>query len=271
SDFVMAMVAFERLSLMAAIFPPCRTGPAVLSPRMAPSPVQERRWRGRTCSKLLLAILGFSVAAIAHVSAEGPDAHANRLLGSANPYLLQHAQNPVDWYPWGPEAIARAKAENKVVSVSVGYSTCFWCHIAERTVYRDRAIAELMNKWFINVKVDREERPDLDAIFMAARRRLTGRGGWPNNLFLTPDLKPFFAAGHIPAQGSGGAPSFAEVLRRVHTAWQSNPERLKLAAEHLHSALARQSEGQGPPAGSPAQLAAEWPARAPGGVLPRRH
>ena len=130
------------------------------------------------------------------VSARGggaAPAHTNRLLHAASPYLLQHAYNPVDWYPWGEEAIAKAKEENKLIFLSVGYSTCYWCHVAERTIYSNPAIAALMNRWFVNIKIDREERPDLDQTFMLARQLLTGSGGWPNNLFLTPDLKPFFA------------------------------------------------------------------------------
>src|SRR5215470_15058418 len=132
------------------------------------------------------------------ISAETPrTAPSNRLVNSANPYLLQHAYNPVDWYPWGEEAIALAKKENKPIFLSLGYSTCYWCHVAERTIYSNATIAALMNEWFINIKVDREERPDIDETYMLARNLLTGSGGWPNNLFLTPDLKPFFAGSYF--------------------------------------------------------------------------
>ncbi|MGH6833886.1 MAG: DUF255 domain-containing protein, partial [Methyloceanibacter sp.] len=105
-----------------------------------------------------------------------PEAQSNRLIHSASPYLLQHAHNPVDWYPWGEEALAKAKKENKPIFLSVGYSTCYWCHVAERTIYSDPAIAALMNQWFVNIKLDREERPDLDRTFMLARQLLTGSG-----------------------------------------------------------------------------------------------
>src|SRR5262252_4437515 len=130
--------------------------------------------------------------------ASGPYAYTNRLIDSHDPYLLLHAHNPVDWYPWGPEALAKAKRENKPIFLSIGYSTCYWCHVAERTIYSDPEIAMLMNQWFINIKVDREQRPDIDQIYMLATEILTRRGAWPNNLFLTPDLKPFFAGSYFP-------------------------------------------------------------------------
>lgn len=123
----------------------------------------------------------------------GEPAHANRLIDSRSPYLLLHADNPVDWFPWGAEAFAKAGQENKPIFLSVGYSTCYWCHVAEKTLYSDPEIAALMNRWFVNVKVDREQLPDVDQVYMLARQLLTGQDGWPNNVFLTPDLKPFFA------------------------------------------------------------------------------
>jgi uncharacterized protein YyaL (SSP411 family) len=146
-------------------------------------------------------------------------ADTNRLIHSASPYLLQHAHNPVDWYPWGEEAIARAKKENKPIFLSVGYSTCYWCHVAERTIYSNPAIAALMNQWFVNIKIDREERPDLDQTFMLARQLLTGSGGWPNNLFLTPDLKPFFAGSYFPPEDREGAHGFPTILKLIHEDW----------------------------------------------------
>src|SRR5262245_35431334 len=137
----------------------------------------------------LAEVFVFSVPVGASTVAE---AHTNRLIDSASPYLLQHAHNPVDWYPWGEGAIGKARKENKLIFLSVGYSTCYWCHVAERTIYSNPAIAALMNEWFVNIKVDREERHDIDAIFMLARQLLTGSGGWSNNLFLTANLTPFF-------------------------------------------------------------------------------
>ena len=132
----------------------------------------------------------------------------NALIGETSPYLLLHAHNPVDWYPWGPEALEQAKAENKPIFLSVGYSTCYWCHVMERNVFSNPEIADLMNASFINIKVDREERPDIDEIYMTATQIMTGSGGWPNSVFLTPDLLPFFGGTYFPPEDSRGRPAF---------------------------------------------------------------
>ena len=124
----------------------------------------------------------------------------NRLSEETSPYLLQHAHNPVDWYPWSPEAFERARTEQKPVIVSIGYSTCHWCHVMERESFEDPAVAAFMNQYFVSIKVDREERPDVDAIYMEACQLLTGGGGWPLNCFLTPDGKPFYAGTYFPPQ-----------------------------------------------------------------------
>jgi hypothetical protein len=118
--------------------------------------------------------------------------HTNRLVTETSPYLLQHAHNPVDWYPWGEEALAKARQEDKPILVSIGYSSCHWCHVMERESFEDADTARLMNTHFINIKIDREERPDLDHIYMDAVQAMTGSGGWPLNVFLTPSLKPFY-------------------------------------------------------------------------------
>src|SRR5215469_13640741 len=145
--------------------------------------------------------------------AVGPYAYTNRLIDSHDPYLLLHAHNPVDWYPWGPEAFAKAKKEDKPIFLSIGYSTCYWCHVAERTIYSNPDIAKVMNEWFVNVKVDSEQRPDVDRIYMLATQLMTRHGGWPNNLFLTPDLKPFFAGSYFPPKDDPRAgPGFPTVM-----------------------------------------------------------
>ena len=143
----------------------------------------------------------------------------NRLVHEISPYLLLHAHNPVDWYPWNDEALARAKKENKLIFLSVGYSTCYWCHVMERKVFSNPEIAKMMNKDFINIKIDREERPDLDEIYMTATQLLTQRGGWPNSVFLTPDLKPFYAGTYFPPTDMPGRPGFPTILDAVHEAW----------------------------------------------------
>ncbi len=143
----------------------------------------------------------------------------NRLIHETSPYLLLHAHNPVEWHPWDDEAIALAKEENKIIFLSVGYSTCYWCHVMERKVFSNPEIAAVMNKNFINIKIDREERPDLDEIYMTATQLLIQRGGWPNSVFLTPDLKPFYAGTYFPPTDMPNRPGFPTILDAVHEAW----------------------------------------------------
>jgi len=140
----------------------------------------------------------------------------NRLSKETSPYLLQHAHNPVDWYPWGEEAFSKAKQENKPIFLSVGYSACHWCHVMEHESFEDEETAKMMNELYINIKVDREERPDVDTIYMSVVQLLTGQGGWPMSVFLTPDQKPFFGGTYFPKERRYGMPSFKELLSSVH-------------------------------------------------------
>src|SRR5262245_42702618 len=133
---------------------------------------------------------------------------ANRLAQETSPYLLQHAHNPVDWYPWGPEALERARAEDKPILLSIGYAACHWCHVMERESFENDAIAAVMNEHFVCVKVDREERPDLDDIYMAATVAMNGHGGWPMTVFLAPDQRPFFAGTYFPPEDRNGQMGF---------------------------------------------------------------
>ncbi len=164
----------------------------------------------------------------------------NRLIHETSPYLLQHAHNPVDWYPWGAEALARARAEQKPIFLSIGYAACHWCHVMERESFEDPETARLMNDRFVNIKVDREERPDLDAIYMDAVVALTGRGGWPMSVFLTPDGVPFFGGTYFPPDNRHGTTSFTEVLDAVANAWSERRERVVESAQGLRDALAKQ-------------------------------
>ena len=169
-----------------------------------------------------------------------PDsAHQNRLGRELSPYLRLHAHNPVDWYPWGEEALARARREDKPIFLSVGYSSCYWCHVMERLVFSDPDIAQLMNRFFVNIKVDREERPDIDEIYMTATQLIAGRGGWPNSVFLTPDLKPFYAGTYFPPEDAHGRPGFPRVIRALHVAWQKNRQELEKQADQLSQSIAR--------------------------------
>jgi len=167
----------------------------------------------------------------------------NRLAAETSPYLLQHAQNPVDWYPWGAEAIKRAKSEGKPIFLSIGYSACHWCHVMEHESFESEAIAGLMNQHFVCVKVDREERPDLDQIYMNAVQLMTGRGGWPMSVFLTPELKPFYGGTYWPPTARGGMPGFDQVLTAVADAWQNRREQAVEQADSLTEHLATVAAG----------------------------
>lgn len=200
--------------------------------------------RKRIC--LLAAVLFFLASdnvltAGEEESMSGENGKPNHLIGESSPYLLQHAYNPVNWYPWTEEALARAKKENRPILLSIGYSTCHWCHVMEDESFSDPAIAALMNRYFISIKVDREERPDLDAIYMTAVQAMTGSGGWPLNVFLTPDLKPFYGGTYFPAEPGRGTISWPDLLTRIGESWGDDAMREKIVAssEHLTENLGR--------------------------------
>ncbi len=163
--------------------------------------------------------------------------HSNRLIRETSPYLLQHAHNPVDWYPWGEEALNRARKENKPILLSIGYSSCHWCHVMERESFENEAVAKIMNDRFISIKVDREERPDLDEIYMNAIQMMTGSGGWPMTVFLTPDLVPFHGGTYFPPEDRGGMPGFSKVLIAVSDYYRTHEEEVGKVTEQMRSAL----------------------------------
>ena len=165
--------------------------------------------------------------------------HSNRLADETSPYLLQHAHNPVDWYPWGEEALEKARAEDRPIFLSIGYSACHWCHVMERESFENEQTAELMNANFVNVKVDREERPDLDAIYMDAVQAMTGSGGWPMSVFLTPAGKPFYGGTYFPPQPRYGIPSFPQLLLAVADAYRNRRGDLEEQAQRLTEAIGR--------------------------------
>ncbi|HEX3397014.1 MAG TPA: DUF255 domain-containing protein, partial [Steroidobacteraceae bacterium] len=163
----------------------------------------------------------------------------NHLAEETSPYLLQHADNPVDWYPWGEAALTRAKQENKPILLSIGYSACHWCHVMAHESFEDRGTAELMNELFVNIKVDREERPDLDKIYQLAQQMLThGSGGWPLTMFLTPQEQPFFGGTYFPKEPRYGMPAFRDLLRRVSEYYQAQGGEIAAQNEQLQAALA---------------------------------
>jgi uncharacterized protein len=166
----------------------------------------------------------------------------NHLMSSTSPYLLQHSDNPVDWYPWSEEALQRAKVENKPIFLSIGYSACHWCHVMAHESFEDESIASIMNERFISIKVDREERPDLDEIYMAATVALTGSGGWPMSVFLTPDLRPFYAGTYFPPISRYNLPSFRDVLISISDFWQKNPAEIERVGIKLTDHLQHQSD-----------------------------
>ncbi|MEA2686784.1 MAG: uncharacterized protein QOE93_1979 [Actinomycetota bacterium] len=160
----------------------------------------------------------------------------------SSPYLQQHRDNPVDWYPWGDEAFERAKAEDKPVLLSIGYAACHWCHVMAHESFEDEATAALMNELFVNIKVDREERPDVDAVYMEAVQAMTGHGGWPMTVFLTPDGRPFYGGTYYPDKPRHGMPAFAEVLRAVDDGWRTKRTEVGAQAERLTDALGQMSD-----------------------------
>jgi uncharacterized protein len=165
----------------------------------------------------------------------------NRLAGETSPYLLQHSNNPVDWMPWSGDALARAKLLDRPIFLSIGYAACHWCHVMERESFEDEATARLLNERFVSIKVDREERPDLDAIYMAAVQAMTGGGGWPMSVFLTPDGRPFYGGTYYPDEPRHGMPSFRQVLEGVSQAWTTQRGEVLAAGQRLVSALVEQS------------------------------
>src|SRR2546423_14957310 len=176
-----------------------------------------------------------------HLNPDGTPQYTNRLILEDSPYLLQHAHNPVDWYPWGDEAFERARAEGKPVLLSVGYSTCHWCHVMERESFENPEIAGAMNASFVNVKVDREERPDVDHIYMQAVQSMTGHGGWPMTVFLTPEGTPFYGGTYFPPQDRHGLPGFPKLLAAIAEAWRSRRGEGEQSARELTASL-RQAE-----------------------------
>jgi uncharacterized protein YyaL (SSP411 family) len=169
----------------------------------------------------------------------------NRLANEKSPYLLQHAHNPVDWFAWGPEAFERARAENKPIFLSIGYSTCHWCHVMERESFENDKIAELLNRDYVAIKVDREERPDVDRIYMTFVQATTGSGGWPMSVWLTPELKPFFGGTYFPPENRWGSPGFASVLTQIATAWRSDREKIDESARDVVEQLKKSSAVEG--------------------------
>src|SRR5688500_11752580 len=173
--------------------------------------------------------------------------HTNGLIHETSPYLLQHAHNPVDWHPWGPEAFDLARRENKPIFLSVGYSTCYWCHVMERQSFENEQIAAEMNQRFVNIKVDREERPDVDQLYMTAVQVLTRHGGWPMSVWLTPDLRPFYGGTYYPPADRAGRPGFVTLLHALSDAYRNRRPDVDRTAGQLVNILRQVAEPDAPP------------------------
>jgi uncharacterized protein YyaL (SSP411 family) len=176
---------------------------------------------------------------------------ANHLISEKSPYLQQHAHNPVDWYAWGEAAFEKARAEEKPIFLSVGYSTCHWCHVMERESFENEELAAILNRWFVPVKVDREERPDVDRIYMTFVQASTGSGGWPMSVFLTPELKPFFGGTYFPPDNRYGRPGFGAILERIAEAWRNERGRILQSSGDVVAQLAQYAGAGGPSLGIP--------------------
>src|SRR3989454_4114872 len=173
----------------------------------------------------------------------------NRLAQERSPYLLQHANNPVEWFPWSDEAFAKARVEDKPIFLSVGYSTCHWCHVMEHESFENDDVAAVLNANFVSIKVDREERPDVDRVYMTFVQATTGGGGWPMSVWLTPDLKPFYGGTYFPPTSRWGRPGFVDILGEIARVWRAERARVEQSAESLTAQL--RAMEQTAPAGTP--------------------
>src|SRR5204863_1502722 len=161
----------------------------------------------------------------------------NRLARERSPYLLQHANNPVDWFSWSDEAFAKARAEDKPIFLSVGYSTCHWCHVMEHESFENAAVANVLNDRFVSIKVDREERPDVDRVYMTFVQATTGSGGWPMSVWLTPSLQPFYGGTYFPPASKWGRPGFVDILKEIARAWEEDRARIETSAQSITERL----------------------------------
>ena len=172
---------------------------------------------------------------------------SNRLAREQSPYLLQHANNPVDWYPWGAEAFEAARAAGKPIFLSIGYATCHWCHVMERESFESEGVAKVLNELFVSIKVDREERPDVDRVYMTFVQATTGSGGWPMSVWLTPELQPFYGGTYFPPSAQWGRPGFVDVLTEIGRAWREDRLNVVKSAAEIVERLSQMARGQDEP------------------------
>ena len=192
---------------------------------------------------LFLVVCACASCAAANEPAAAPK-YTNRLATEKSPYLRQHAHNPVDWYPWGDEAFAKAKKEGKPIFLSIGYSTCHWCHVMAHESFENDAIARVLNEHFVPIKLDREERPDVDRVYMTFVQATTGSGGWPMSVWLTPELEPFYGGTYFPPQSRWNMPGFTEVLQSIARSWATDRQRVVQSAQTLVNEVRRLGAGR---------------------------
>ena len=180
---------------------------------------------------LLIPADNFAASDTAKQITSNQSVEPNRLINESSPYLLQHATNPIDWFPWGAEAFDKARREDKPVFLSIGYSTCHWCHVMEHESFSDPEVAELLNRSFISIKVDREERPDIDQVYMTVTQAITGSGGWPMTILMTPDKEPFYAGTYFPKEARWGRPGLMQLLPQIADVWQNNRQKVLSSAD----------------------------------------
>jgi hypothetical protein len=245
----------SKREFYAGSIPPISDHPAAIActRRLAPAICRPMFAAMRLLKKLRRAAGGFAFAIAAWplpAAEPAKTVSTNALAREKSPYLLQHAHNPVEWYPWGEAAFAKARAENKPIFLSVGYSTCHWCHVMAHESFENGEIAKLMNEHFVNVKVDREERPDVDRVYMTYVQATTGGGGWPMSVFLTPDLQPFFGGTYFPPDDRYGRPGFPTVLKRLAQAWKEDRANVAKAAAEAVAALQEYTNAGGAKSGA---------------------
>ncbi len=193
---------------------------------------------------LLFPAVNFASSELGTQAPTGQKENHNRLINESSPYLLQHATNPIDWFPWGPEAFDKAKQEDKPVFLSIGYSTCHWCHVMAHESFSDKEVADLLNKDFISIKVDREERPDIDHVYMTVTQALTGSGGWPMTIIMTPDKKPFYAGTYFPKNSRWGRPGLMELLPKIAAVWRNDRNKVNDSADRITKHVATLGAGR---------------------------
>src|SRR5215831_18462939 len=239
-SFMLAEPAASSETMIVPSFLPLYSDPAVGPTTTTVAPAERRASRGpvsslssKSCSTSRAIRFPESTAVSGIAGILRHNHSVNRLAGEQSPYLLQHAANPVNWFPWGEDAFQKARNENKPIFLSIGYSTCHWCHVMAHESFENDDVASVLNEWFVPIKVDREERPDVDRVYMTFVQATTGSGGWPMSVWLTTDLKPFYGGTYFPPSSRWGRPGFMEILQEIARVWEGDRENVVRSADAL--------------------------------------